>query len=123
MAVRIALGASESAFLRFDIRDGVRQALAGVVLGALLGVLAVRLIAARLRDIQIVNPVVLLGAAGVLIVVALVAALVPALSRDEGQSGPRPQRRVTGAPSRATISFQSHADARAPSGTPCRSPG
>jgi predicted permease len=78
LALRMALGASGFRVLRLVLRDGVRQAAAGMTLGALLAVVAMRLVAARLPRVHAADPVVLGTSAAVLVIVALIAAMLPA---------------------------------------------
>jgi predicted permease len=79
LALRMALGASEGSVLRLILGGAVRQTTAGVTLGAFLALVVTTAVAARLPRLQTVDPVVLAVSAGVLVVVALVAAVGPAV--------------------------------------------
>jgi putative ABC transport system permease protein len=76
--IRLALGASPRDVLRTALRDGVRVAATGAVLGVPLALL----LAARLRDhlfaVSPFDPLTLVTVLGVLLVVVTVASLVPA---------------------------------------------
>ncbi len=77
--VRIALGASTSEVLGLVARDAIRLAVIGVGLG-LAGAFALsRLLESQLYGVAPVDPLVFAGAAALLAVVALAAALAPAL--------------------------------------------
>lgn len=78
LALRLALGASQGGVLRLIVMEAVRQALAGVLAGAILGLVGTRIIAARLPRITPVDPAALGVAAVLLLVVAVAAALIPA---------------------------------------------
>jgi predicted permease len=78
LAVRIALGASASRLVRFVMGEGLRQVAAGLGFGLLLGLVAIRIVGSRVPRAAAADPVVLMAAAGLLIAVSIVAALVPA---------------------------------------------
>jgi putative ABC transport system permease protein len=79
LGVRIALGASTSEVLGLVARDAIRLAVIGVGLG-LAGAFALsRLLESQLYGVAPVDPLVFAGAAALLAVVALAAALAPAL--------------------------------------------
>jgi predicted permease len=78
IGLRMALGATHQDVLGMVLRQGVRLAVAGAVLGALGSLAATRVLGALLFGIHARNPVVLAGAAGMLILVALVACYIPA---------------------------------------------
>jgi predicted permease len=78
LAVRIALGATAPRLMRLIIGEGLRHVAAGLGLGGVLGVVAMRLIASRVPRAAGTDPVVLIAAAGILVAVALVATVVPA---------------------------------------------
>ena len=78
IGIRIALGAERGRVVRQVVGEGLRGALAGVVLGAL-GALAVgRTLASLLEGVSPRDPLVLGGAVLVLALVALAAAWIPA---------------------------------------------
>ena len=79
LAIRTALGASRSALFRLVFGDGVRQAIAGILVGLVLSAAASRVIAARLPRLGPPDAAVFAAAVGVLAAIALFAALMPAL--------------------------------------------
>jgi predicted permease len=78
LGVRIALGAQGADVVRLVIGQGVRLAIAGVVAGSAVAVVAARWIEPLLFQQSATDPVVLAVVGGVLIAVALVACSVPA---------------------------------------------
>lgn len=76
--VRIALGAGIGDVLRQVVGEGVRTVMLGVALGVMLALAAGKLVAALLYGIAPQNPAVLGLAAVTLLVVAALAAIVPA---------------------------------------------
>ena len=78
LAVRMALGASVWRLMRLIIGEGLRQVVAGLGVGLVIAVVAIRLIASRVPRAHGTDPVVLITTAGVLVAVALVATVVPA---------------------------------------------
>jgi hypothetical protein len=76
--VRSALGAQVRTIIGQVVAEGLRTVALGVVLGIALALAAGRLLAAMLYGIAPGNPVVLLLVAGCLLVVAAIAAAVPA---------------------------------------------
>jgi putative ABC transport system permease protein len=79
IGVRIALGAERSDVLRMVLKQGMRVALTGVVLGLLIAFGLTRLMASQLYDVKPTDPVTFVLVAALLTSVALVANLVPAL--------------------------------------------
>jgi ABC-type antimicrobial peptide transport system permease subunit len=79
LGIRVALGASARAVVGSVVRDAVRLAAVGVAVGLLASVGAGRWLRALLVDVGARDPVALGGAALVFTVVALVAALPPAI--------------------------------------------
>jgi predicted lysophospholipase L1 biosynthesis ABC-type transport system permease subunit len=78
IAIRLALGSTPEGVRGLVLRDGLRLALVGVVLG-LAGALALtRLLRSELFEVSAVDPVTLLGAAAVLALVAAGATYLPA---------------------------------------------
>jgi len=78
MGVRIALGARRTNILSLIVRQGVGVALTGTAIGAVVTLAAGRLVQPLLYQVSPHDPVILLFAIGVLLVVATVASLVPA---------------------------------------------
>jgi putative ABC transport system permease protein len=78
IGVRIALGAARGDIFRLVIGRVVRIAIAGVVLGVLLAVPAMRLLTALLYQVQPGDPAVVATIALVLLSVALIAGYLPA---------------------------------------------
>ncbi len=76
--VRVALGATWRRIVRDVVSDGVRTVALGVVAGVLLALASGRLIASLLYNVAPTNPVALVAAGGILLVVAVVASLAPA---------------------------------------------
>lgn len=77
--VRSALGARTAGLLGLVLRDGLRQVLAGLVLGLLAALALSRVLQAYLAGVSASDPLVLLAVVGVLATVALLACLVPAV--------------------------------------------
>jgi len=78
IAIRLALGSTPAGVRRLVLRDGLRLALVGVVLG-LAGALALtRLLRSELFQVSATDPVTLAGAAAVLVLVAALATWLPA---------------------------------------------
>jgi ABC-type antimicrobial peptide transport system permease subunit len=78
IAVRIALGAHPGRVIAMILRETFVMLIAGLALGGGLAYAAVRLIDSRLYGIAPQDPLTLALAAGVLVVVALTAAYLPA---------------------------------------------
>jgi len=76
--IRMALGAERQAILALVVRQGVRLALVGVLLGALTARATAHSLAGLLYGVQVTDLVTYLGVAAVFIVVALIACIVPA---------------------------------------------
>jgi len=76
--VRMALGAAPRAVLTEVLAGGLKLALAGVALGALLAMAFGRGLAALLFQVDPFDPLVLAGVSALLLVVAAVATLLPA---------------------------------------------
>jgi putative ABC transport system permease protein len=79
VGVRMALGARPRDVLALVLRQGGRLALVGIGVGAVLAALAGRVLESLLYGVSALDPVAYALAAGVLLVVATLANLVPAL--------------------------------------------
>src|SRR5687768_15416541 len=79
MAVRLALGAAPGDVARLIVSEGLRYALTGAVVGAAIALVAARWIAPLLFDQSPRDPGIFGMVVGVLLVVAAVASLIPAL--------------------------------------------
>ena len=79
IGVRSALGARPGQILALVVRQGVRMAVAGLVLGLAVSLGLSRWLESLLYEVKPGDPVTLLGVAVVLGLVALAACLVPAL--------------------------------------------
>jgi ABC-type antimicrobial peptide transport system permease subunit len=77
--MRMALGAHPSAILKLVLRDGVPLVLAGVVLGLLGAYALTRVLESMLFGVGVTDPGVFAGAPVLLIAVATVAVLIPAI--------------------------------------------
>ena len=78
IGIRLALGASRGSVLSLVVRQAAMPVGAGVVIGALGAVFASRAIAAQLVNVEAYDPLTFLAVAGILVVVALLAAVIPA---------------------------------------------
>jgi putative ABC transport system permease protein len=78
LGVRFALGATPAKVLRLVLADGLRLTSIGVVIGALLGVVAARAMSRLLFGIRVFDLTTFAIAVAMLIAVALVASYVPA---------------------------------------------
>jgi predicted permease len=79
LAVRVALGAAATDVMRLVVADGIRLALAGVVVGATIALLASRWIAPLLFDQSPRDPAVFATVALILLLVAMMASALPAI--------------------------------------------
>jgi putative ABC transport system permease protein len=77
--VRMALGADRGRVLSLVLRQGLRQALVGVLLGAAAALALTRLMANLLFEVQPADPVTYVAVAALLVTVAVLACGVPAL--------------------------------------------
>jgi ABC-type antimicrobial peptide transport system permease subunit len=77
IAIRLALGSTPSGVRRLVLRDGLRLALVGVVLGLAGAFALTRLLQSELFEVSATDPVTLVGAA-VLVAVAALATWLPA---------------------------------------------
>jgi hypothetical protein len=78
IGVRVALGAQRSDVLGMVVREGMRLAGTGVVVGVLLAAAATRLISGFLFNVSPLDGLTFAGMSGLFVVVALVASYVPA---------------------------------------------
>jgi putative ABC transport system permease protein len=78
IGVRLTLGASPSDVFRLVLREGMVQALAGVAVGTLAGVLLMRAFRSLLYEISPADPLTLVGVALLLTGTALLACYLPA---------------------------------------------
>jgi ABC-type lipoprotein release transport system permease subunit len=79
LGVRIALGATKTNVLRMILGHGVRFALLGVAIGGLAAWWAARWIEPLLFNQRAQDPVIIVGAAAVLLLVSIIASARPAL--------------------------------------------
>jgi putative ABC transport system permease protein len=79
LGVRVALGASAAAVLRLVVGEGVRVVIIGLGLGAAAALSLAGKVSPLLYEVSAKDPVTYAGVVGVLLVVAVVASLAPAL--------------------------------------------
>ena len=79
LGVRVALGASAGTVLRLVVAEGVRVVAVGLALGAVAAFALAGKVAPLLYDVSAKDPVTYGSVVGVLLVVAVVASLVPAV--------------------------------------------
>lgn len=78
IGVRLALGASQGSILRGVLRQGVQLTFAGLIVGLAGAAVLNSALKSILTDVSEMEPLPILGAAGVLLVVATLACLLPA---------------------------------------------
>jgi putative ABC transport system permease protein len=78
IGIRMALGAQQSGVLRMIVGQGLKLALAGIVIGALGAFLGSRLIARFIYGISTTDPATFVAVALLLICVAMLASYIPA---------------------------------------------
>ena len=78
MGIRMSLGANPRDILQLVVRQGMRLALAGLILGLLASLALTRLLGSLLFGVRAVDPLVFGGAALVLLTSALLACYLPA---------------------------------------------
>ena len=96
IGVRMALGADRGRVIGLVLRSAFARVALGLLLGVPLAVGAGRLIAARLYGVSFWDPIALAGAAGALLVCALIASLIPAGRASTDSAHHRASHRVTG---------------------------
>jgi predicted permease len=79
LGVRVALGASAGTVLRLVVGEGVRVVMVGLALGAVAALLLAGRVSPLLYGVSAKDPVTYAGVVGVLLAVAVVASLAPAL--------------------------------------------
>jgi putative ABC transport system permease protein len=79
IGIRIALGARREQVFGLMLADGVRPAVIGLCLGLAASVATVRVIGSMLYRTEALDPAVFAGVAGLLLIVAIGACLVPAV--------------------------------------------
>jgi ABC-type antimicrobial peptide transport system permease subunit len=77
--IRLALGASATSILRSVVGQGMMLAVAGVGVGAIAAVFATRVLQTFVWEVSTLDPATYIVVATVLIAVAVIASLVPAL--------------------------------------------
>jgi predicted permease len=78
IGVRLALGATAAGVARLVVREGLRLALFGAIVGLTLAFTVTRVLRGLLFEIEPLDPVSLFGAAAILVAAALVATYLPA---------------------------------------------
>jgi ABC-type antimicrobial peptide transport system permease subunit len=78
IAIRLALGADRQSVVRLILGRALAIAMGGVLAGTAIALLGARAVRSILFGISTLNPALYAGAAGVLIAVAMLAALIPA---------------------------------------------
>jgi putative ABC transport system permease protein len=78
LGIRIALGAQSGSLLKLVLRQAAILAVTGAVFGVIGSVFLTRLLASQLFEVKPGDPVTLLGTALLMMIIALVAAWVPA---------------------------------------------
>ena len=76
--IRLAIGSTPRHLLARVLREGATIGVIGIVSGAIGGLLLARIVGRVVTDVQIPGVVAIVGAAAVLVVAAIVAALTPA---------------------------------------------
>jgi putative ABC transport system permease protein len=79
IGIRVALGAKRGDVLRLIVNHGMGLALAGVAIGLLVSFVLTRALSSLLYDVSATDPLTFAGVALMLIFIALVACLIPAL--------------------------------------------
>ena len=79
LGVRIALGATRGVVLRMVLREALGLLALGLLLGAIALLFTTRFVSAMLYGVSAYDPSTLVGVAATLVIVAILAAMVPAL--------------------------------------------
>jgi putative ABC transport system permease protein len=79
LGIRMALGALKSDVLKMVLGRGLKLVLIGIAAGAVAALAATRVIASFLFNVSANDPVTFLAVAGIFVMVALAACLIPAL--------------------------------------------
>src|SRR5262245_48843271 len=78
IGIRMALGARTPTVIHLVVRQGVRTAIIGVILGGLAALVVTQLLANLLYGVAPRDPVVLTAVVVTLVTVAIIASLIPA---------------------------------------------
>jgi putative ABC transport system permease protein len=78
LGIRVALGAQPGDVLGLILREGIRMAVFGAIIGVLGSLFLMRLLASQLYGIKPTDPVTLIGAAMLMLAVAICASYIPA---------------------------------------------
>jgi ABC-type antimicrobial peptide transport system permease subunit len=78
VAIRLSLGATPANVFRLVLREGRTMAAIGAAIGVAVAYLAGRVVSSRLYEISASDPIVLGGAAALVVAIALLATVVPA---------------------------------------------
>jgi ABC-type antimicrobial peptide transport system permease subunit len=79
IGIRLALGSTRTRVLAMVLKESLLLVFAGIAIGVPSALAASRLVANRLFGLGAADPLTIAGAAGVLLAVAAIAGLVPAL--------------------------------------------
>jgi ABC-type antimicrobial peptide transport system permease subunit len=79
MAIRLALGATPNAVFWLMLKQGRTLALAGAAIGVTAAYFSGRLVSSRLYEVRASDPLILGAATALVIGIALVATVVPAI--------------------------------------------
>lgn len=78
IGIRMALGARPASVLGLVLRQGMTVAIAGLVVGSLLAILAARAVSGALYGISAADPLAWLGAVGTILLISTAANIIPA---------------------------------------------
>src|SRR4029077_140379 len=78
LGIRVALGAERSSILKMILGEGTLMAGIGLVIGGIASVPLTRLLSGLLFEVEAIDPLTIGGSAALLLVVAIVAAWIPA---------------------------------------------
>ena len=79
IGVRVALGATRGMVLRMVLREAFGLLALGLLMGAIALLFTTRFVSAMLYGVSAYDPSTLVGVAGTLVIVTILAAMVPAL--------------------------------------------